>query len=129
MGIAPRHPTHQLGQRLGEAVAIGLALDVDDLRYAVEPRRRPGYRGAGLAGDEHGDVAADRLCSGHGLGGGVVQGRVVVLGEDQDGHHSTPASVFSFAISSSTEPTFTPALRVTGSAVFTTFSRGVTSTP
>ena len=75
------------------------------------------------------DVAAHRLRRGHRLGGGVVQVRVVVLGEDQDGHQITPASVFSFAISSSTEPTLTPALRVAGSTVFTTFSRGVTSTP
>ena len=54
---------------------------------------------------------------------------VVVLGEDQDGHQSTPASVLSLAISSSTEPTLTPALRVAGSTVFSTFSRGATSTP
>jgi hypothetical protein len=41
----------------------------------------------------------------------------------------TPASSLSLAISSSTEPTFTPALRPAGSTVFTTLSRGVTSTP
>jgi len=42
---------------------------------------------------------------------------------------STPASTFSFCTSSATEPTFTPALRPPGSAVFTTFRRGETSTP
>ena len=52
-----------------------------------------------------------------------------MLRQDQDRHQITPASVFSFAISSSTEPTFTPALRVAGSTVFSTFSRGATSTP
>ena len=46
-----------------------------------------------------------------------------------NGHHSTPASSFSFAISSATEPTFTPALRPAGSTVLRTERRGLTSTP
>ena len=125
----PASDDHEVGQGLGEAVAVAGALDVDHLRDAVELGRRLGDGAGVLAGDEHVDVAAHRLRGGDGLGGGVVEMRVVVLGENENGHQSTPASVLSLAISSSTEPTFTPALRVAGSAVLTTFRRGVTSTP
>ena len=120
---------HEVGQRLGEAVAVGLALDVDHASNAVELRGSLGDAGAVLSRHEDVDVAAHRPGGGDRLRGGLVQARIVVLGQDQDGHQITPASVFSFAISSSTEPTFTPALRVAGSVVFSTLSRGVTSTP
>ena len=127
--VALGHPPDEVGQRLGEAVAVALALDMHHLRDPVELRRRFRDRGTVVPRDEHGDVAAHRLRRSHGLGGGVVQRAVVVLGQDQDRHQITPASDFSLAISSSTEPTLTPAWRVDGSTVFTTFSRGVTSTP
>ena len=51
------------------------------------------------------------------------------IGKKKNGHQITPASSFSFWISSATEPTFTPALRPAGSTVFTTERRGETSTP
>ena len=57
------------------------------------------------------------------------QSAFVYISNQQNGHQITPASSLSFAISSSTEPTLTPALRPAGSTVFTMFRRGVTSTP
>ena len=119
----------QLGQRLRQPVGVGRTLDVDHLGDPVERRGLRRDRGAAVAGDEDVDLAAEALRGGHRLGRRVVQRRVVVLGEHQDGHQITPASVLSFSSSSSTEPTFTPALRVAGSTVFSTFSRGATSTP
>ena len=49
---------HQLGQRLGQPVGVGRALDVDHLGDAVELGGRLGHRGAVLAGDQQVDVAA-----------------------------------------------------------------------
>ena len=49
--------------------------------------------------------------------------------EKKNSHQSTPASFFSFETSSATSATMTPALRAAGSVVFTTVSRGATSTP
>ena len=106
--------------RLRAAVPDSDVLIVDD--------NSPDGTGA-LAGHEDVDVAAHLFRGGDRLRRRLVEVGVVVLRQDQDGHQITPASVLSFAISSSTEPTFTPALRVAGSTVFSTLSRGVTSTP
>ena len=54
---------------------------------------------------------------------------VIHIGKQKNGHQITPASSLSFAISSATDPTFTPALRPAGSTVLMTDRRGVTSTP
>src|SRR3546814_11857197 len=58
-----------------------------------------------------------------------LQGRVVVLGDDQRRHQITLASLRSLSTSSATEATFTPALRAGGSFTATLVSRGVTPTP
>ncbi len=86
MVVAIGHAEDQVGERLGQAVGVMRALDVDHLRDAVEGGGFGGGIGAIMAGDEHVDVAAHRLRRGDGLCGGVVQMRIVVLGKDQDSH-------------------------------------------
>ena len=66
---------------------------------------------------------------GQGLGGGVVQLAAVNFRKKKSRHHSTPASFLSLPTSSATDPTFTPAVRLAGSVVFSTVNRGATSTP
>jgi hypothetical protein len=93
-------------------------------------RRRLGSGGvAALTCDE--DVhLAQRRDRGQSLGHGVGRQLAVRhVRKKENSHQITPASFFSFSINSSTEPTLTPALRVSGSDVLTTVSRGVTSTP
>ena len=83
-----------------------------------------------LAQDQHVDVAAELLRGGDGVAGCRLQRGGVVFCNNEDGHaHSTFASFFSFATSSATEPTLMPAERLAGSANFSVFSRGATSTP
>ena len=81
------------------------------------------------AGDENMDRRAESGGGGQSLGGGVVEVAVVDFGEKKSRHQSTPASFLSLPTRSATDPTFTPALRLEGSVVFSTFSRGATSTP
>ena len=59
-------------------------------------------------------------------GGGYVN-PVVVIGDEQHPHTSTPISL-SLATSSAAFASFTPALRPGGSTVFSTFRRGLGST-
>ena len=63
--------------------------------------------------------------------GNRISGKLATIhiGQKENSHQITPASSLSFAISSSTEATLTPAFRPAGSEVFTTVRRGVTSTP
>src|SRR5690606_15651543 len=80
-----------------------------------------------LAGDKQ--VHRAQFCSrAHGGQCRVLEGAVLVFGPNQRGHATTP-NVFSLETSSSTESTFTPACRTGGSATFSTFRRGVMSTP
>src|SRR5258708_6096045 len=67
-------------------------------------------------------------CRRHGLVGGILQGAIVMFGDDQAGHDSTP-SALSLSSSSDTLATFTPPPRLGGSDTFSTLKRGVTSTP
>ena len=54
---------------------------------------------------------------------------VLVVEQDERGHQITFASVLSFATSSATEPTLTPACRFGGSLTLMVLSRGAGSTP
>src|SRR5262249_4888240 len=82
-----------------------------------------------LAGDEQVDVAADLAGGGDGVERGRLDRRVVVLGQQQDRHQITFASLRSLSTSSLTLFTFTPDLRLAGSTTFSVFTRGATSTP
>jgi hypothetical protein len=96
---------------------------------AVQLRRGLGGGGDAFAGDQHVDLA-EALHGGQRLGGGVEREiRAVELRDQKNGHQITPASSFSFATSSSTLATRTPALRAGGSTTDSTVSRGATSTP
>ncbi len=118
----------QRRHRLGQPVRIERRVGEQHLGDAVELRRRFRDRLASGARDQHMDFAAESLGRGERLGGGAVQRLVVVLGDQERGHQITPA-LFSFSTSSAGEPSLTPALRPAGSVVFSTFSRGATSTP
>ena len=80
-----------------------------------------------LAGDEQMHLAKLRR-GGDGGERGVLNLAAFMLDENQRLHATTP-SVLSLPISSSTEPTFTPAWRFDGSVTFTIVSRGAVSTP
>src|SRR6185295_2233794 len=82
-----------------------------------------------MAGDQHVDVAAELVRGGDGIERRLLELRVVVLRENQDGHHSTFASLRSFSISALASATLTPALRLEGSTTFTVVNLGETSTP
>ena len=119
----------QRGGRFRQPVAKARILGAKHLRNTLDFRRLGrGIRRPG-AGAEHGDVA-QTLAGRHRLGG-RIDGKLAIrhFAQKKNRHQITPASSFSFAISSSTEPTLMPALRPCGSTVFTTVRRGVTSTP
>ncbi len=108
---------------------VNITVCQQHFRRAVELRRRVRHGLRALAGHQDMHVAAERLGCGHRLGGRVLEMSVVVFRDQKGGHCNTPASFFSFSTSSATEPTFTPDLRPPGSTVFSTSSRGLTSTP
>ena len=108
---------------------IDMVLDKEHPGHARKRRRLGRRRLATCAGDQHMRLA-QRCHRGHGLGQRIRRQLAVNhFAQKKNSHQITPASSFSFAISSSTEPTLTPALRVAGSTVFTTLRRGLTSTP
>ena len=86
-------------------------LGVQHLCDPIDPRRSLSRSDAIQAGDQDMDVPAQQMGRGDGFGRGVLQGRVVVIGQYQARHWKTPASVFSLLTNSATELTFTPALR------------------
>src|SRR5262249_16675040 len=92
--------------------------------------RRRLRRPAGIvARDEDMDLAADLLRGGDGIARGGLQRPVVVLGDDEDGHQITFASLRSFSTSSFASATLTPALPLGGSTAFKVVNLGETSTP
>src|SRR6516165_135180 len=82
-----------------------------------------------LARDEDVDVARQRLRRGDGLVRAVLQRRVVVIGDDENGHQRTPASFLSLETRSAALSTLTPPARFGGSVTLSTFSRAATSRP
>src|SRR5690606_31063304 len=115
--------------RFRDPVCIARVVGKQDLRYALELRGRFRDRPASAAGDENMDIVAQCAGGGQRLRSRAVERFVVVLGDQERGHYSTPASLRSLSTSSSTEATFTPPLRPAGSLVLSTFRRGATSTP
>ena len=98
------------------------------VQHFADARQLGGRLGGGLgvvAGDEDVDVATQRLGRGDGFAGRGLQRAVGVIGQQENGHYSTPASALSFCTSSATLPTLTPALRLAGSEIFSTLRRGV----
>ena len=65
----------------------------ENLRHAVELGGGLCGGAALMSGDEDMDVAADRLRRRERLGGRAVEGCVRVLGQEQNRHQITPASV------------------------------------
>mgnify|MGYP001124772601 CR=1 FL=1 len=94
-------------------------LDQENLGHAGHAGRSLGHRPRVLAGDEDVDIATDPAGRRDGGQGGLVEALAVVLGENENGHQTIPTSCLSFATSSSTEPSLTPAWRRGGSSTFT----------
>ena len=136
LGIATG--TGLLGRRVIETLGERVGFGQKHLAHARQLRSGVGGRLGVLAGNENVHVAAHLQGSGERLGVLVGQGNVVVIGNEKNGHvcvpflacpYRTPASFFSLSTSSATEPTLTPALRPSGSAVLSTLRRGAVSTP
>ncbi|MPM70714.1 hypothetical protein SDC9_117672 [bioreactor metagenome] len=122
MADAARERDDEIGERLGEPMRIGRVIGDQHLRHAV--KRREGGRIDARAGHQH-RHRAELLRRRQRLRRRVEAAH---FRNQKNRHQITPASL-SLPISSSTEPTLMPAERPAGSAVFTTVSRGVTSTP
>src|SRR5690606_29366504 len=128
-GVVAVGQSHDGGlDRLGQLVAEGGGLRQQDLAYAGDVRGGVGGGLGPLADDEDVDVAAQLGGGGDGLVGGLADGGAVVIGDDENGHYSTPA-VLSLATRSAASVTFTPAPRLGGSVTFWTVRRGAVSTP
>src|SRR3546814_337048 len=128
MRIASSKASDQSRSRFGKAMAQRRVLGHQDLRHALNVRGgRTGSRSRS-PGAEHGDLA-ERLGGIHRLGGGIqYQFAVIHFAQQKNRHHTAPLSL-SFATSVSTSGTTSPARRASGSAVFTSSSRGLTSMP
>src|SRR5882762_3540528 len=110
---------------------IGRAFGEQNFCNAFQLRGSFG-RGLGAfaaAGDENVDLGAKFGRGRQRLVGGVLQRRMVVFGNQQRGHHKTPASFLSFDTSSATSLTLTPPLRPGGSEVLRISRCAVRSTP
>ncbi len=128
-GVVVAHQADdQRGQLLGQLMAELRRVREQHLGGAVELGGGFGDALAAGAGHQHVHVLAERLGGGHGLGDVGAQRLVVVVGEQEHGHDSTPTSL-SLATSSAALATLTPALRPGGSTVFSTLRRGAMSTP
>ena len=125
--LGQRH--NQCCGRFGKPVAIGVIVGEKNLGHALQRRRFGRCRIAAGACDQHGH-RAKRFHRSQGFGNLIgCKLAFIHVCQKKNGHQITPASSLSFAISSATEATLTPALRPTGSTVFRTARRGVTSTP
>ena len=112
---------------LGEAVVQVRGVGDMHLADPRDLRGRIGDRADIAPGDERMDLAQLRGGS-HRSERGVLDLAAFVLDVDERLHATTP-SVLSLPISSSTEPTLSPACRFGGSATFSVSRRRLTSTP
>ena len=127
MPIAGRERDEQRRDRFGQRGLNPCALRDQHLRDTRQLRRRRRAFGTEY---QKVNLTADLRGGRDGAARGLGDGRPAAVGENQDGHlQITFASLRSFATSSCTEPTFTPAWRFGGSSTFSTVRRGVTSTP
>src|SRR5262249_8458517 len=86
--VARRKRGDQGGHRLGHHVLIGGGICNPHLLHAVEFGGSLGHRAAGGAGDQHMHGLPERLGGGQCLVSCVLEGGVVVLGEQKRGHVS-----------------------------------------
>src|SRR5690606_22878380 len=114
--------------RLGQTVGDGVAFGQQHLAHVRNLGGGVSYRLRALAQHQNVDVGRQRQGGRHGLVGGVANGRAVVVGDDENGHYRTPASL-SLETSSAASATLTPAERFGGSVTFSTLRRSAVSTP
>ncbi len=101
-----------------------LALGEQHLAHPGDLAGLIGRRPRTLAQHQDVDVRGKGGGRRHSLVGGVAQVGAVVVGDDENDHQSTPASVFSLATSSAALSTLIPAWRLGGSATLSTFRCG-----
>ena len=129
MAIAARHRYDQIGNGFGQHVAKAVIARKDYFGCACKGRGLCSSGIATFACNQNMNIAQARYgCQGLGH---LINGKLAVgdICKKKNRHQITPASSLSFEISSSTEATLMPALRVSGSVVLITVKRGVTSTP
>ena len=131
MGIALRSELRdQRSKILGQPMFIGRIVRMQHFRDAGNFRRRLRRALRVQPGDQHMKFAAQLTGRRDRRQGRGLQRRVVMFGENKNGHAQiTFASFFSLSTSSSTVFSITPARRFGGSAVFSTLKRGAISTP
>ena len=129
MGVGRRQLQQQGGDVLGQPVGIGRVVAQQHLGDAGNLGTRLGRRLGVLSGHQQMNLTADLAGGGDGVERGRLDRRVVVLGQQQDRHQITFASLRSLSTSSLTLFTFTPDLRLAGSTTFRVLTRGATSTP
>ena len=82
-----------------------------------------------VASNQHMHVAAHLRRGSERLVGCILEGLIIVFGNEKHGHDQIAPASLSLETSSPTDLTLTPARRFGGSSVFTTLSRGFTSAP
>ncbi|AEM42400.1 hypothetical protein KVU_2561 [Ketogulonicigenium vulgare WSH-001] len=116
----------QICHAFGDLVIQRRRLRPDHPRYAVDMCGR--ISRSGRPRDQYCHIAQGAR-AGDRTGGRIRDQRARLhFGQNQNSHQITPAA-FSFATSSSTEATISPAARAAGSRVSNTLRRGVRSTP
>ena len=129
MAVVLRQPGDERRQVLRELILVLGRIGEQHLRDAL--RLACGLRNGlrALPRDEDVNVSADLLRRAKRMQRRGLEGRVVVLGDDEDGHQITLASFLSFSTSAFASGTLMPLLRFAGSSTFSVAMRGVTSTP
>jgi hypothetical protein len=129
-GVVIRHQRDDTGREVfGDLLAQTLALGGQHLAHAHDLGRFGGHARDAGARDQHVDVRRQGQGGGDRLVGVVFQRRIVVVGDDEDGHQITPASVFNFVTSSLADSSFTPAVRFAGSVTLRTVRCGAPRPP
>src|SRR5260221_12702957 len=119
----------QRGEVLRKLVLVVRCVGRQDFPDAGDRGGGLGCRATVRAGNKHNDIAPDLHCGGDGIERRRFDRLVVVLGDDEDAHAITFASLRSFATVVLAPGTLAPALRLGGSSTLSVARRGATSTP
>ena len=130
MAVAACQVHNQRGQVFSQWVSKSSRIGHQHFSHASKGTGRLGSRSAAAPCHQHMHFAADFLGSRDGVKRARFNLGIVVFSNNEDSHsYSTFASFLSLATSSAAFATLMPAVRLAGSATFSVFRRGATSTP